>query len=308
MSPREQAVPAEQTIPTPQPAPARPTQPTRPAPAAPLPQIDLTAAAREPARGHTSKGDQPKWQQGGLWYKADHMGCEALAEVAVSRLLQKTNVPDFVRYDPIRIRYEGGTAPGCVSRNFRSRQEMLVPLERLHRAYRGRGLAAALADFAGPEAAIRYTVEFVETATGLRGVGPALTQLLELDMVFLNEDRHTNNLAVLRDEQTGTFRLCPVFDNGLALLADLHDYPLTRDLYECIAAAEAKPFARSFEAQVDAAERLYGVQLTLSFQSADIPAALAGLDALYSRPVLARAEQLLREQLRRYAAYRKPAP
>lgn len=37
-------------------------------------RIDLTAAGREPIQGHTSKGDQPKWHRGDLWYKADYMG------------------------------------------------------------------------------------------------------------------------------------------------------------------------------------------------------------------------------------------
>ena len=102
-------------------------------------RIDLTAAVREPIQGHTSKGDQPKWRRGNLWYKADHMGYEALAEVVVSRLLEKTNVPEFVRYDPALIRYEAGEAPGCVSRSFQGGQEMLVPFERLHAPTRGGG-------------------------------------------------------------------------------------------------------------------------------------------------------------------------
>lgn len=268
-------------------------------------RIDLTAVGREPIQGHTSKGDQPKWHRGNLWYKADHMGYEALAEVVISRLLEKTNVPEFVQYAPVLIRHEAREMPGCVSRNFQDKQEMLVPFERLHRAYKGRGLAAELANLPGPEERIRYTVEFMESTTGLRTVGPYLTLLLELDMVLLNEDRHTNNLAVLRNEETGAFHLCPVFDNGLALLSDLHDYPLERDLYQCIDAVEAKPFERSFEAQVDAAESLYGIRLELYIQNADITAALVDLEMLYPRSVLERVERLLREQLRRYAAYRK---
>ena len=37
--------------------------------------------------GHTSKGDQRKWKIENLWYKADYMGYESLAEVLVSKLL-----------------------------------------------------------------------------------------------------------------------------------------------------------------------------------------------------------------------------
>ena len=45
--------------------------------------INLDTVEQEPIQGHTSKGDQPKWQLDGKWYKADHMGYEALAEVLI---------------------------------------------------------------------------------------------------------------------------------------------------------------------------------------------------------------------------------
>ena len=43
-------------------------------------RINLDAIEQEPILGQTSKGDQPKWQLAGKWYKADDMGYEALAE------------------------------------------------------------------------------------------------------------------------------------------------------------------------------------------------------------------------------------
>lgn len=52
--------------------------------------------------GSSSKGDQPKWRSGDTWYKADHMGYEGAAEVVVSTLLEKSNVPNFVKYRPVR--------------------------------------------------------------------------------------------------------------------------------------------------------------------------------------------------------------
>ena len=161
-------------------------------------RINLDTIEQEPIQGHTSKGDQPKWQLKGKWYKADHMGYEALDEVGVSQLLKPANEPDFVEYEPAWIQYKGKDLPGCVSKNFRAKDEMLVPFERLHRAYQGQGLAAALGRISGPRERIRYTVDFIEQTTGLTGVGKYLTLLLELDSFFLNEDRHTNNLAVIR--------------------------------------------------------------------------------------------------------------
>ena len=266
-------------------------------------RINLDAVEQEPIQGHTSKGDQPKWQLDGKWYKADHMGYEALAEVLISQLLKQSNVPDFVEYKPVLIQYQGKEIPGCVSKNFRRKDEMLVPFERLHRAYKGQGLAAALGGINEPQERIRYTVDFIEQTTGLTGVGEYLTFLLELDSFCLNEDRHTNNLAVIRNEKTKEFRLCPIFDNGLALLSDLNDYPLDKDVYDCIRRVRAKPFDMDFDVQVEATEELYGSQLKFSFARHDISKMLDAVRELYSSTVIARVEQTVYEQMRKYPVY-----
>lgn len=266
-------------------------------------RINLDAIEQEPILGHTSKGDQPKWQLDGKWYKADHMGHEALAEVVVSQLLKQSNVPDFVEYRPVLIQYQGKEIPGCVSKNFRRKDEMLVSFERLHRTYKGRGLAAALGGINEPQGRIRYTIDFIEQTTGLTGVGKYLTLLLELDSFFLNEDRHTNNLAVIRNEKTKEFRLCPIFDNGLALLSDLNDYPLDKDVYDCIRCVRAKPFDLDFNVQVEAAEELYGMQLNLSFSRKEVSKELKFVTELYGEKIYCRVEQVLFEQMRKYQVY-----
>lgn len=264
--------------------------------------VDLREASLEPLQGHTSKGDQPKWQVKGQWYKADHMGYEALAEVVVSRLLKKSNVLEFVSYEPVRVLYEDIESSACVSKNFRAKSEILLPFERLHRAYHGRGLAAELSHMETGEK-IRYTVDFVEQTTGLRQVGQYLTTLLELDSFFLNEDRHTNNLAVIRNEDTKEYRLCPVFDNGLSLLSDLNDYPMEEDIYRCISKVKAKPFDMDFDEQVAAAELLYGPQLRFSFSRYDLEAVFDGLNENYPEETIRRVDRVLREQMRKYPVY-----
>lgn len=124
--------------------------------------IDVTTAEQITWEGHTSKGDQPKWKRSGNWYKADHMGYEALAEVIVSRLLAHSNAADLVTYDPVLLHYDDKDVAGCISRDFMRKGEMLIPFERLHRAYEGRGLAQALAAFDPPKDRIVYTVDFIE--------------------------------------------------------------------------------------------------------------------------------------------------
>ena len=74
----------------------------------------------------------------------------------------------------------------------------------------------------------------------------------------MNEDSHTNNIAVLYDTEKDCYELSPIFDQGLSLLADTsYDFSLEQPLEDCIKRVEAKPFHSSFVQQVDAAEELY---------------------------------------------------
>ena len=68
--------------------------------------IDLNNLKKEKIENHTSKGNQPKWHIDNKWYKADHMGYEALAEYIISKLLLKSNVENFVEYQLIKIEYD----------------------------------------------------------------------------------------------------------------------------------------------------------------------------------------------------------
>ena len=49
---------------------------------------------------------------------------------------------------------------------------------------------------------ISRTVDFIENKTGLKNVGKYITAMLELDAFFLNEDRHTNNIAFILNDDT----------------------------------------------------------------------------------------------------------
>lgn len=265
--------------------------------------FDLDHIERIHTEGHSSKGDQPKWSYNGNWYKADYMGYEALAEIVVSSLLKRSNVQDFVAYEPVMIQYNGKMYVGCESKNFRAKNEQLVPFERLHRAYKGVGLAQTLGGIPTAKERIKYTVDFIENTTKLTGVGKSMATLLALDAFFLNEDRHTNNLAVIRNEDTLEFRLCPVFDNGLALLSDTNDYPTGSNIYDCISKVKAKPFDPDFFEQVYAAEQLYGAPLKFSFKKKDVIGILNRLSSFYSSDILSRAEQIIYEQMRKYPAY-----
>ncbi len=263
--------------------------------------VILNTAKKIVTENYTSKGNQPKWISDGRWYKADHMGYEALSEVVISRILEKSNIDSFVKYKPVMIDYNDEIYRGCVSENFKGKNQEIITLERLHRAYFGIGMAEAIAKQEGVREKIIYTVDFAKQVTGIEEVGSYFSILLSLDALFLNEDRHTNNIAFLREN--GNFQLCPVFDNGLALLSDINDYPFDRDIYENIRKVKAKPFSTDFDEQLDAAERLYGACLKINLKKADVYELFEDLEGFYDEKTLYRARKVILTQMDKYSYF-----
>ncbi|MCR5179319.1 MAG: hypothetical protein K6C95_10100 [Lachnospiraceae bacterium] len=248
----------------------------------------------------SSKGNQLKWENNGIWYKADYLGYEGLAECAVSRLLRRSDLgeEEFVFYEPEEIRYKDQIYKGCKSRDF-SGEWQIITLERLFKEQFGVGLNQGIYSIADPEERMVFLVEQVERTTGLKDIGIYMTKLFAIDALFLNEDRHTHNISVLMNGK-GDFKLCPVYDNGAALLSDLRmDYPLGCDIYREIGNVKAKTICDSFDEQLEVAEKLYGKQLSFSFSAKDIDACMEDLH-IYEPAIRERVTDILREQKRRY--------
>ena len=265
--------------------------------------INLNTVSPLHKTGHASKGDQLKWTTNRTWYKADYMGYEGLSEVLVSHLLQKSTIQhSFVLYHPVQIEYNNTLYTGCTSTDFLKEDQMLIPLEKLYRQFTGESLAIKLSELDGSSERIPFLVGEVERITGLTNFGAYLTAMLEIDAFFLNEDRHTNNIAVLYNDKIQEYALSPLFDQGLCLFADTsNDYPLELPLDACLKKIEAKPFSLSFDEQLDAAEELYGIQLHFNFTIKDVHNKLEQLIPYYAPEIRQRIEQLLRIQIRKYA-------
>ncbi|MFI3202077.1 MAG: hypothetical protein R3Y54_11260 [Eubacteriales bacterium] len=146
---------------------------------------------------HSSKGNQFKWMEGNIWYKIDGLGYESLAEIMVSRLLEKSNVEKVVIYDYIQYERNQIMENGCVSKHFLQENEELITVERLVLQTTGQSMATLLVGKSVKEK-IRLLVDMVEDVTGITDFGAYITLLLEIDAFFLNEDRHTHNIAVIR--------------------------------------------------------------------------------------------------------------
>ena len=252
-------------------------------------------------RRQSSKGNQLKWYSGKKWYKADYTGYEGLAEYVVSHLLQFSSLKQdaFILYDTVQIQYDKTVFLGCRSDHFLPDRWQMITLERLFWQHYGESLYQSIFHIREPEARAVFLVEQAEQLTGLKGFGGYLSMLLTIDAFFLNEDRHTHNIAVLRDEY-GKYHYCPAFDHGASLLADTTvDYPPDVSLDILYGKPKAKTFCLDFDEQLDTIEKLYGQHLKFNFSNADAERILEE-EGEYPSEEKERVRELLRLQRRKY--------
>lgn len=261
--------------------------------------INLEKHNSKKVNGYSSKGNVPKWLIGDNWYKIDVFGYEGLAEYMVSCLLKKTNVKHFVSYDLTKVMYMDEKI-ACVSKNFINKDEEIVTIERLHLAEKGVGLNSELSKIKDVKNKIKYTIDFIEDIADIKDFHKYLTMMLEIDMFFINEDRHTNNIALIRNSINKKYKIAPIFDNGLSLLSDTNDYKTSDDVYKNINRVKAKPFSMDFVEQVEAIESLYKQQLYIGFDKKDIDKCLVDASKYYPIEIIERVRKIIYEQMRKY--------
>ncbi len=257
---------------------------------------------------HSSKGNQLKWEHNGRWYKADYTGYEGLAEYLISELLALSNLAteEYVRYAPEQMIYGDRVFCGASSPNFLRAGWQIITLERLVQTCLNQSLSKLVWAIHDEKKRLEYLVAQVERLTGIKNFGVYMNKVLTIDALFLNEDRHMHNLAVLMDGN-GAFALCPLFDHGAGLLADTTlDYPEGKDVYELMKKVKGKTFCTSLDTQVDASEELYGRNLRFRFTKKDVER-LLGLDGtkspacIYPPSIRERVADIIFSQMRKYA-------
>ena len=249
----------------------------------------------------SSKGNQLKWENGGIWYKADYTGYEGLSEYMISHLLKKSSLAEneFVSYDLEKIKYGPVIYNGVKSNNFLHEDWQIITLERLFQNFFGESLYRSLYRIPEPADRLPFLVQQVERITGLANFGIYMNKLLMIDAFFLNEDRHTHNIAVLMNG-AGDYSYCPIFDNGAGLLADTTmDYPLTEDVYSLMDHVQSKTICSDFDEQLDISESLYKMNLKFSFTKKDVTELLTNATS-YPEEIRNRVEAILFAQMRKY--------
>lgn len=263
--------------------------------------IELREEDIKKFEGHSSKGNQLKWYRDLVWYKADYTGYEGLSEFVISRLLSKSSLKksEFVLYDTEKIQYKRTSFNGVKSGNFLADGYQLITLSRLYNLRYNRDFTKDLFHIHDMQGRLSFLVDQVERMTNLKDFGIYISKMLTIDAIFLNEDRHLHNVAVLM-RPDGSFEYCPFFDQGAGLLADTTlDYPMGSDVYELMSEVKSKTVCQSFDEALDAAEQLYGHNIYFTFCKKDVTETLL-LDDVYDIDIKRRVETILFEQMRKY--------
>lgn len=251
----------------------------------------------------SSKGNQLKWKDGNRWYKSDQNGYEGLAEYTVSELLSLSDLGQemVVSYRTEEIRYRNRILRGCSCDDFLSEGESLITLERLYASSRnGRSLYKTVFSIPEETDRVRFLVSEIQSITGISDFGEYLCLLLELDALFLNEDRHMHNIAVIL-QPDGRYRPSPVLDNGACLLSDTAmDYPLEEDIIDLLKRVKSKTISASFISQLDAVESLYPQQIYFCFTQRDVETILEK-EPVYPASIKTRVRDILFQQMASYS-------
>ncbi len=135
------------------------------------------------------------------------VGHECVNELIVDRLLTILGI-EHLSYQLIHadvlIDNKVQTTWLCASTDFKRRGESKLALDAFYQAERFDG-----------ESPLDFCIR--------NGWGGYLWQMLAVDFLILNRDRHGANIEVLRNSRKKTIRLAPFFDQGLSLIFSCHD-------------------------------------------------------------------------------------
>lgn len=250
---------------------------------------------------HNSNGNQLKLQIGNQWVKADYLGYESLSEVTISRLLQRSNVNNFVKYSYTQHTFANTLHNCCISDDFVNGLTE-ISLAKLFEQNFNVDLYAEMENpMLSVEECIEYIVHNTEAVTGIKDFGKYLTCLFEIDALLLNEDRHFRNIEVLYNPSTGEYSLPPYFDFGGSLLSDTSLYfPLTKPIQKCIEDVKAKPISPDFKEQVDGARHLYGSQFKMKISESFVDTVIKEFNGIYDAAILDRVKYTILSQCSKY--------
>lgn len=170
-------------------------------------------------------GQQHKGCMNGKWYKLDKYGYESAAEAICADLNYALGVKDYVEYRECVVSQNGFPLSACVSDDFSIEGYKIVTLEELAAL---KGMRKELNCLSGNDP-IHFLSDFLNLAEKMVGTSEVrdyILDLLWLDCLYYNVDRHINNFSFYLGKD---ILFTPYYDFGEALFSDLRIFKGVED-------------------------------------------------------------------------------
>ena len=236
------------------------------------------------------KGSQNKWKINNHFIKMDDIGYEGLSETLASEILKKSNIDNFVEYQPISIIYKNKDGLGCYSYNFIDNNKILLPITHLFK--KEDEFRVLEQPYINHKYQIITFIDTVKNITNLQDFDKYLTSIFEFDSLIKNTDRHLSNIAVLYDKKTKEYDYCPIFDNGRSFGTAIEHSSNLKEFMEL----SASPFTKTFEEQTKICKNITGQQFVTTFSMNDLAKTLEFCSKFYDKTILSKVELFFTHQ------------
>lgn len=135
-------------------------------------------------------------------------------------------VPDYVEYRECTVSQHGIPMPACVSDDFSMEGYKIMTLEELA-ATKGMRKELNALEGSNPVQFLSDFLDITEKIVGIPSVRDYVLDLLWLDCLYYNIDRHINNFSFYVGKD---IRFAPYYDFGAAFFSDLRIFKGTEDM------------------------------------------------------------------------------
>lgn len=159
-------------------------------------------------------GVQEKYCRNGYWYKIDKVQGEGLSEHLVSLLLQHSSLPKsaYTYYEWCKINGKYG----CRSKSFTTGNESYISFDTMYKRLYSGSLENYLYSLRDSSERYKALLVLARNYANLN-MEAYFRVCFCLDLLIENSDRHLKNIGVIYNSKTNSYRIPPIFDNGLSL-------------------------------------------------------------------------------------------
>lgn len=219
----------------------------------------------EPLSSSTSKGNQSKWYmtEEKIFVKApfNYNGVQFrdyLCEKIASSIGRQLNFP-VIDAEVCKIKDGEHLGFGSFTHSFLAKDEVHITFYRLLSKFELTSFIQTFDSGIPTDKKFDMVLQVLKECCGI-DASEYLFQMVVLDYLIGNEDRHLNNFGVVYSPSTKKYRMAPIFDSGLAFFEHDTKY-LGRPLHVCMRQMRAKPFSADFDKSLKAARKITGMDV-----------------------------------------------